>query len=104
MHSTADHALQEELLLLYRGVKGVAFADALDKNKDCPAVPEYGMPEYDSKPLGRLYASMPALLSSTAALQEVAEDTGSAPEAVLVRYVTVIIAPQCLAVLPHLCT
>ncbi|KAL3158441.1 hypothetical protein ABBQ38_010675 [Trebouxia sp. C0009 RCD-2024] len=80
-HSSGPHQVSA---LMRRGVKGVAFADALDKNKDCPAVPEYGMPEYDSKPLGRLYASMPALLSSTAALQEVAEDTGSAPEAVLI--------------------
>ena len=56
-HCTPAH--QTELLLLHRGMKGVAFADALDKNKVCPVVPEYGMPEYDISPFGRLHASIP---------------------------------------------
>lgn len=81
-HSSGPHQVS---VLMRRGTKGVAFADALDKNKDCPTVPEYGMPEYDSKPLGRLHASIPALLSASAALQEVPEDTESAPEAPSVR-------------------
>ena len=78
------------LLLLHRGTKGVAFSDALDKNKECPTVPEYGMPEYDSKPLGRLHASIPALQSS-ADVQEVSEGAESGPEAQPVRYVALVI-------------
>ena len=47
-----------------RGLKGVTFIDGLDKRANCPALPEYGSAEYDSTPLDRLHASMPALLSA----------------------------------------
>ena len=60
-----------------RGLKGVAFTDALDSRPTCPALPEYGTNEYDSTPLDRLHASMPALLSAWAAqdAQPASEET-----------------------------
>lgn len=67
-------------------MKGVAFTDALDKRDVCPTLPEYGTPEYDSRPLDRLHASIPALLSS-AATQEVSEGAEPVHEAQLVRYI-----------------
>ena len=75
---------QDGLLSLHRGMKGVAFTDALDKRDVCPTIPEYGTPEYDSGPLDRLHASIPALLSS-AATQELLEGAEPASEAQLVR-------------------
>lgn len=47
-----------------RGVKGLTFSNALDKLDTYPALPDYGTPEYDKSPLGRLHASVLALLSS----------------------------------------
>lgn len=67
-------------------MKGVAFTDALDKRDVCPTVPEYGTPEYDSRPLDRLHASMPALLSS-AATEKLLEGATPVTEAQLVRYI-----------------
>ena len=71
-------------MLLHRGMKGVAFTDALDKRDVCPTLPEYGTPEYDSRPLDRLHASIPALLSC-GATEEALEGAEPNPEAQLVR-------------------
>ncbi|KAL0027060.1 hypothetical protein WJX79_002717 [Trebouxia sp. C0005] len=61
--------------LMRRGLKGVALTDALDTRASCPALPQYGSPEYDNTFLDRLHASIPALLSASAAQdrQEAAE-------------------------------
>ena len=67
-------------------MKGVAFTDALDKRAVCPSLPEYGTPEYDSGPLDRLHASIPALLSS-AAIQELPQSAEAVSAAQLVRRV-----------------
>ena len=48
-----------------RGPKGLAYTEALNKRSPYLALPEYGTPEYDSTNLGRLHASIPALLSSS---------------------------------------
>jgi len=58
-----------------RGLKGVALTDALDKRASCPTLPQYGSPEYDNTFLDSLHASIPALLSASAAqdMQEAAE-------------------------------
>lgn len=50
-----------------RGIKGVALTDALDSRASCPVLSQYGSPEYDSTFLDRLHASIPALLSASAA-------------------------------------
>ena len=50
-----------------RGVKGIAFTDALDNRVASPVLPDYGSPEYDATALNRFHASVPALLSATAA-------------------------------------
>lgn len=71
-------------LLPVRGTKGVAFTDALDKRDVCPMLPEYGTPEYDSKALDRLHASIPALLSSAAAQEGQEGLVEAPPEAQLV--------------------
>lgn len=76
---------QDILPLPHRGMKGVAFTDALNKRDVCPALPEYGTPEYDSGPLDRLHASIPALLSS-AATQQVLQGAEPVNEAQLVRH------------------
>ena len=49
--------------------------DALDTRASCPVLPQYGSPEYDNTFLDRLHASIPALLSASAAqdMQEAAE-------------------------------
>lgn len=62
-------------MCLARGLKGVALTDALDTRASCPALPQYGSPEYDNTFLDRLHASIPALLSASAAQdrQEAAE-------------------------------
>lgn len=65
-------------------MKGVALTDALDKRDTCPTLPEYGTPEYDSGPLDRLHASIPALLSP-GRTQEVLEGAEPVPKAQLVR-------------------
>ena len=77
MFSTADG----------RGLKGVAFADALDARSTCPTLPEYGSPEYDSRPLDRLHVSTPALLSATTStIQDVLQGPAElAPAAAEVR-------------------
>ena len=74
-----------KLLLLGRGMKGVAFTDAPDKREVCPTLPEYGTPEYDSTSLNRLHASIPALLSSAAA-EQLQEGAQLVHEAQPVRY------------------
>jgi hypothetical protein len=60
-----------------RGLKGVALTDALDSRASCPVLPQYGSPEYDSTFSDRLHASIPALLSASAA-----QDTQEAAETV----------------------
>ena len=73
-------------LWLHRGMKGVAFTHALDKRAVCPSLPEYGTPEYDSGPLDRLHATIPALLSSVA-IQELPQTAEAVSAAQLVRCV-----------------
>lgn len=72
-----------------RGSKGLAYTEALNKRSAYPALPEYGTPEYDSTNLGRLHASIPALLSSASELepQQIAE-----PSAEQVRWLCMHIA------------
>ncbi|KAL0038554.1 hypothetical protein WJX77_010325 [Trebouxia sp. C0004] len=65
------------LALMRRGLKGVALTDALDSRTSCPALPQYGSSEYDNTFLDRLHASIPALLSASAA-----QDTQDAAETV----------------------
>ena len=60
-----------------RGLKGVALTDALDSTASCPVLPQYGSPEYDNTFSDRLHASIPALLSASAA-----QDTHEAAETV----------------------
>ena len=78
------HARSATMLVLLqfcRGTKGVAFTDALDNRPTCPALPQYGTPEYDTNPSNRLHASMPALLSAAATSPDSAATADSAPPA-----------------------
>ena len=64
LHLLHDTGCKFAAYFCCRGQKGLAYSDALDKSSEYPALPEYGTAEYDSTNLGRLHASMPALLSS----------------------------------------
>ena len=71
------HLLCRNIVCHARGSKGVALTDALDSRAACPTLPQYGSPEYDDMFLDRLHASIPALLSASAA-----EDMQGAAETV----------------------
>lgn len=49
-----------------RGVKGIAYTDALDGKHSYPRLPEYGDAEYDSSAFGRLHASALILVATAA--------------------------------------
>lgn len=94
MLNTAEHFVHGA----NRGVKGIAYTDALDGKHSYPPLPEYGDEEYDNSDFGRLHASALTLVATAA--PEAHPDVAPAGELVrhfsIYAWVAPSVAPTCV--------